>query len=432
MLIKNIVSTFARQLLAAALGLITVTIIARSFGPSGNGALTIALLLPTLLTTFLNLGLSSANIYFVGSGQMGLPQVIRANFRVFYGVATIGLIAGAICISMARKELFPGIEEYLLWIALLIFPIALLNIYIQSLIQATESFGALNYIILAQSVVVLVLTALVAVSPHRSVQLLIIVQAVSQLIILFRFVSFLRGNAAMRGRDSEPTVGIKPLLQFGWKAHLSNMVAFFNYRADIFFLNIYISPVAVGVYAVAVLFAEKLSLISQAIGTVMYPRLSKLSSNKDVRDSLTPSVSRLSLFITTLAGLLLIVIASKGIRLIFGSEYSDAFYALLVLVPGYIIASSSQVIANDIAARGRPELNLITSLVALVANILGSVALIPLMGMVGAGLSITISLSANALLKLVLYSRITGVKWQKCIFLQRGDLEPVKRYFSRS
>ena len=69
-LFRNFTTTFVRQISGGLLGFITVALIARVYGPDGNGLLAVAMLLPHLLSTLLNLGLTSANVYFLASGQV--------------------------------------------------------------------------------------------------------------------------------------------------------------------------------------------------------------------------------------------------------------------------------------------------------------------------------------------------------------------------
>ncbi|WP_269851929.1 oligosaccharide flippase family protein [Methanosarcina horonobensis] len=49
----------------------------------------------------------------------------------------------------------------------------------------------------------------------------------------------------------------KECLGYGWKAHLSNILAFVNYRADLFLVNFFLTPAATGIYLIAVQIAEK-------------------------------------------------------------------------------------------------------------------------------------------------------------------------------
>ena len=63
-LFKNSSTTLGRQLAAGLLQLGTVIVIARVYGAKANGAYAVALLLPTMLSTFLNFGVGPANVFF--------------------------------------------------------------------------------------------------------------------------------------------------------------------------------------------------------------------------------------------------------------------------------------------------------------------------------------------------------------------------------
>ena len=67
--------TFGREFFAGLLQLGIILFISRLLGPEGAGAYTVALLLPTLLSQLLNLGMASANVYFVASKQFSLTHV---------------------------------------------------------------------------------------------------------------------------------------------------------------------------------------------------------------------------------------------------------------------------------------------------------------------------------------------------------------------
>ncbi len=78
----NVAATLARQLGAGLLMLVTLALIARVYGTEGNGAYTVALLLPTMLASLLNLGIGPANVYYLGSSQVAPRTAWRSTLRV--------------------------------------------------------------------------------------------------------------------------------------------------------------------------------------------------------------------------------------------------------------------------------------------------------------------------------------------------------------
>ena len=428
---RNVGATFGRQIAAAVLGLVTMALIARAFGPEGMGAYAVALLLPTTLTTFLNLGVAPANVYHLGSGQVGLGALLRANIRIALWLTAIGIGIGAVVLTWYSEPFFPSVPPLVLWLALATFPLALLTSFLLSVFQGLQQFRPFNTILVAQPTVLLVLVLSLAAAGSRELVLLIGAYFLAQVLMLAMAWARLRPLRA-NGPVSEPTPGfLKKTLGYGWKAHLSNILAFVNYRADIFIANLFLGPASVGIYVVSVAFAEKLWMISQAVSTVLLPRLSQLASDETKRKQLTPLIARWVLFATLLGASIVAVVGGPFINAVFGTEYRAALTPLLILLPGIVAGSVARVLANDIAARGRPELNLYTSIVVVTVNIIGNVLLIPRFGLAGAAGATTIAYTLNLLLRLMIYGRFTQNHWADSLFLKASDVGMLRKAIGR-
>jgi O-antigen/teichoic acid export membrane protein len=186
-------------------------------------------------------------------------------------------------------------------------------------------------------------------------------------------------------------------------------------------VNGLLNPFAVGLYSLAVQIVERLWILSQAVSTVLLPRISELKDDETKRGLITPFISRWVLMITASGSLLLALAAPFLIPLIFGMEFAGSVVALQVILVGITLGSASRILANDIAARGRPELNLYCSVIAILINLVGNLLFIPLMGITGAALATTISYGLNTLMKIYLYARISKIKWYKTIIPEKKD-----------
>jgi len=62
----NTLITLITRILQLFLGIASSVIIARVLGPKGKGVYSLVILLPTLLITFTNIGISSASIFYIG------------------------------------------------------------------------------------------------------------------------------------------------------------------------------------------------------------------------------------------------------------------------------------------------------------------------------------------------------------------------------
>ncbi len=417
---KLIAGTFVRQVLSALLGLATAGVTARWLGPTGNGMLAVALLLPASLSTFLNLGLAPAGIYFLSSSRIGFRQLIEVYIRLVAWMSLFGMIVGLLLIGYSGS-LFRGVEPWVLIVALMLFPVNLASFLLQATFQGLQDFRSFNLILLGQSAIYCLAVVAVALTSPSNVILVLCAQIATQVAVVIWSLNWLRPLFLAPCDRVDAAEASSALLRYGLKSHLGSVVSYINYRADLVLVNLFLGPEVSGVYAIAALIGERIWLIPQAVGTVLFPRLSLLSRIEADQRVLTPIVARWVLSVTFCAALLVAALSVPLIAFGFGPRYTGAVAPLFVLLPGFVLASSSQVLANDIAARGRPELNLATSSAALMLNICASILLTPRFGMLGAALSTTLALTLNTTLKLILYCRLSRNDWRACVLLSWTD-----------
>jgi O-antigen/teichoic acid export membrane protein len=418
---RSFVGTIGRQILSGLLQLLTIVIIARAFGPTGNGVYAVALLLPTMLASFLNVGISPAHVYYLGSRQFDTATVLGNSLLLALLLSFSGVLVGGACIWFKAEQWFPHVPRYLLWLALATFPASLLQSFIISIFQGLQKFKEFNIVLLVQSSMTLALVSLIVIYGSRELSWVIIANLTGVMISVILSLFLL----AKYSRINDARINLHCMLKafnYGYKAHLSNILAFVNYKIDIFLVNFLINPAAAGIYVVATQIGERLWLLSQAASTVLLPRLSELSHSENVRLQLTPLVARLILLLTLLASLLLAAIAYPLIKVFFGNDFLPAFIPLLILMPGIVAVSVSRVLANDLAARGRPELNMYTSAVVVVVNVAGNILLIPLYGLNGAAIATSVAYALNLFLRVAMYCHITRNTILSVIVAGRKDI----------
>lgn len=424
-LLGNVVSTLGRQVGAGLLQLATIAVIARVFGPEGNGAYTIALLLPTLLASFLNLGIAPANVYYLGSRQVSPLVAWQSSLKLYTSIVVIGLAIGTTVLLLFGESWFPGIPTSLLWVALLIFPVSLLLSLVSSLFQGLQRFGQFNIVLLLQPLLTLVIIVALLLMKIQGIAWLLLAYLIATLVTLCVSLKVLKPLLVI-DCDQQFSGYRKAVLSYGYKAHLSNILTFVNYKADIFLVNLIIGPAAAGSYVVAVQISERLWLLSQAVSTVLLPRLSELSDDEDKRKALTSLVARWVLLVTFVGSICVAIIAFPVIKLVFGIAFLDAVAPLLWLLPGVVFMAGSRILANDIAARGRPELNMYASCVVVVINIAGNLALIPKYGIAGAAIATSTAYAINFIMRLGMHHHFTRVPVLNNIVIKYSDLSLLK------
>lgn len=428
---RDAARTLGRQAFGTVLAFALSVVLARALGPSGNGRYALAILVTTALSSIFNLGLGPANVYFVGSGAISMAAARRLSLRAGILASAVVLAIGGCLLSLNLVSSWIALPRVYLTLALACFPLALIQQLLASLLQARSDFRRLNRVLLAVPVTNILLVSLATTVVGLTVSAALAAYAVALtvgLLASWRSVLAAEGNRY----GSKPTLAqdgkryLGKAFSYGWKAQLSNSVTMLVYRVDLVLVGAFMSTSAVGVYAVATLIAERLWMPSQAISTVLLPRLAELQNSETERLQLTPQVSRCTLALTTVCAGLLACLAAPLVRLAYGAGFESAVAPLLVLLPGVAMLSATRILANDLAARGRPGLNLAVSLVTLAVNLLANLLLIPVAGVPGAALATTIAYIFETIVLTVIYSRITRTPPLRCLLPTGQDARRLK------
>jgi O-antigen/teichoic acid export membrane protein len=430
-LLRNITSTFARHSFVSLIQVAIVIAIARFYGPEGSGSYAVALLLPTLLASFLNLGISSANVYYLGSRQVPPRVAFRSTMCIFLYISPLGLILGGAILYFHADRLFPGIGMQMLWVSLLVFPLVLLLQFVSGFFQGVQNFLHFNFILLLQPFATLLSILVLKFFDIHGLHWLLFAYLFGTVIALLFSIHPL---ISILKKDVSSTIEnyTNKALNYGSKSHLSNILTFINYKVDIYLVNFFLSPVSAGIYIIAVQLSEKLWILSYSAATVLLPRLSELSNDEEKRKVITPFICRWVVLMTLAGAIILFTIAHPLIQLLFGELFTDAVKPLVLLLPGIVAFSGLRIIASAIAARGRPEINLYISLVVVALNVTMNLLLIPIYGLSGAALSTSVSYIICFILGLIIHQYLTGVHFLRCLLPHRREYSEIKNFLLNS
>jgi len=214
---------------------------------------------------------------------------------------------------------------------------------------------------------------------------------------------------------------LRSSVSFGLKGYLSRIASFLYYRIDMFILSYLLGATAVGHYAIAVLLAELLWNIPSSLAPgVMYR---SASDDSQSRDRVTAAACRHTLMMCAAGSLAIGVFGKVLIEVAFGSEYVASVRPLIVLLPGTVLLSIGSVLANDFVGRGKQLMNSFAALVTLAINVPLNFVLIPRWGVSGAAAASAFSYSVGAVVMLVEFLRVTGLKPSAVLVPRRADLQ---------
>jgi O-antigen/teichoic acid export membrane protein len=227
-------------------------------------------------------------------------------------------------------------------------------------------------------------------------------------------------------------VYVRQIMDYSIKSHISNAITYLNYRVDNFLLNLMAGASSVGLYSISVGLSERLWIPSNAISAVIFPRIASLEDGDIRREEITPLTARFVLWLSIILALIAAPVLAWLIPILYSMEYAGSVLPLLVLLPGTIAFNVGRILSNDIAGRGKPELNMIISAVALVINIMANLLLIPKFSASGAALASTISYTGLAIIVLLTYCHLSKVQWSKVLIPQKSDMQLIRKFIKVS
>jgi O-antigen/teichoic acid export membrane protein len=428
--IKNSILNFNRNILTMVLGFASAVIIARVLGPEKQGIYTLVVLLPNMLVTFLNIGIGPANVYFIGKQKYSIETVVSSNIFLVIVISAISIVIGVLSIVLFKHTFFKGVPIIYLFIILSVLPLLFANSFLQAVFQGLQDFKVFNLVAIFGSIMNLVFLTIVVLLLRLSVIGAIIsffASAIAPTIILIIYLK--KRNVIPRVRHISKEF-IKDSLIYGYKAHLSNILAFVNYRADILMISYFLSPVAVGIYNVAVSIAEKLWIVSQPVSTVLFPRISSSKTDKE-RNELSEKVTRSVLFISLIFGVIIFLISDLFIKIMFGEKYIASSDIIRILLVGITLFSAERILSNDLAGRGKPEINLYTSLFTVIVNIMLNIIFVPKWGFYGAAMATSVAYSLTFILKVLVFCYVTKAKVYSLLFINHSDIALYKQFFNK-
>ena len=424
---KNVVITVGSRVLVFMINLSSSIIIARMLGPERNGIYSLAFLLPSLLTTFTCFGIAPATAYYVGQNKYSLKEIFGNNILLSLVIGATSVVIGLIFIFLFQDIAFPGVSRFYLVVALPLIPLNLFFTYIQYMYLGTQQIKEFNFTAIIQAILFLALVSIALFIFNAG----IIGVLTANILALFlnNILLFMRVRKTLNGVCFKINLSYyKDVLLYGFKAQLNNILNFMHFRLDMLLMNVFMDPSAVGYYSVAVGIAERLKLISQSAGMVLFPKIA--SEDDKHRKEFTPIVSRNILLITTVAAICIFFLSRWVVLVLYSEAYLKSVRPLQFLLPGIVALSICAILSNDVAGRGRPMLNTYFAAVTLIINLILNILWIPQYGIEGAALASTVSYTAQMIGRLFVYSKISGNSIAKIIFIQKSDIVLYRSFIS--
>jgi O-antigen/teichoic acid export membrane protein len=410
---------YGTNVAVAVLSLANVLITARSLGPEGRGDIALLTTIAMLTANLSAFGIHEANANIGGAEPDKRPAL--ATNSVLVSLVFGGIAAGVVALLVgAFPALGGGTDTTLRWVALMAIPLVIGHAALQYLIQSHYGFGITNAAWLLSPVLNVAVNGAFAVFGILSVGSVVVVWVAGQALATgllawyaaFRLGGFGRGDAALARRS----------LAFGSRTHMGRVMTMTNYRADQWFVGAIAGTRELGLYSVAVAWAEALFYLPTVLGMVQRPDLVRAS--RDEAGARAGAVFRAAILLTAVLTVGLVVAAPLLCIGFFGDAFSGSVDDLRVLALGAFGMVALKLLGSALNAQRKPMLANIGVGVAFVATITFDLLLIPAHGGLGAAIASTIAYTAGGLTIAFVFARVHRRK-PRYLVPRRADVRPL-------
>jgi O-antigen/teichoic acid export membrane protein len=386
------------RVLTAISDFLVVFVTARGFGAEGRGLYALASVTALIIVTVAG-GTATALSAYLARGRASLGQLRSASVALAIALA----IFIALWIGVALIVGWP--QEPAILIGAGAAPVIFLTELQIALYQAQGDPRRMHYVQFAKSLVALVALAAVAIAAPGHTYLALVVWALTQLLVPAVTLFLQHREAPMTGRGVVPVLG--RLVRRGAPVSLANGVTLLNYRIDVLVVAALLPLAKLGTYSVAIATGETLWLVSRALVTGAFAPVASSDQAESIR--LTSRVVRHTWLPMIAAGLLLVGVMRVFAGPVLGSAFSDTWIYLAVLLPGIIAFGVTEILRIYFLVRLEHSRQvLIMAGAGTFANLVLAVALVPVIGLVGAALSTTLSYVAGGCYLFFEFARSTG------------------------
>jgi O-antigen/teichoic acid export membrane protein len=411
-------ASFATSLSIQLFNVCSGVMLARMLGPVGRGELAAIVLWPALLSGIGSMGIYEATVFFTSKNEHD-PRVISASSilsAILMSILAVGLGLGVVPIVLRH---YGGLVVvtcllYLAWIPLNLLTYAVVGVLVGRLNAAAFNWSrAINPIVTVIGLGSLILAG------HRTIR------AVAALYLFAALVSL--GSAAVP-LARLGLIGTRPdwrlardILTYGFKAHVGNVAGLANDRADQAIVSIFLAPVYLGYYVVAVTVGSVVSLVGSSMALAILPSVAGAGGDLE-RKRAFALAARVTAWGSLIGWLALVPLAPFVIHLFFGTRFMPALMSAEVLAVAAFAYSLSRVLSAGLMGLRRPWAASTGQVVGLTVTVVGLFILVPPLGVLGAAIA-TLLAYFSTLFYFLWTCRMIGINPKGLIAINRSELK---------
>jgi O-antigen/teichoic acid export membrane protein len=394
-LLRMVGLTAGSNIAIGGMGFLAGLITARLFGPIGRGEFAAIQSWSLLLASLIMLGLPEALIYFASREPAKAKDYLATTQLFIAGASLPSLAIGWLLLPLLLRAQQPETIQAAQIFFVLITLTYLIGSMPHHLLRAIGVWSTWNMFRLLTPLLWL-LSLLIVFSTRAAMSAPELGYLQGGIHLAIAPIILLSALRVAQGRYQPAPTHIRSMLRYGLPSFLQILPATLNLRLDQMLMVGFLSSYQLGLYAVAVTWSSVIIPLLNAIGQVAFPRLSALNDPAQqvafIRQTFTFIIP-----CTILITLILVALTPIFIPVLFGSDFSDAVPATLILCIAAAVAAMNLNIADTLRGLGRPKQSLIGEAIGLAVTATLLVYMITTWSIWGAALTSLLSYTATSI-----------------------------------
>lgn len=384
--IKNIQWIGLSKLLGMVISFITVSIVARSFGPEKFGTINYILSFVGLFSIFATLGVSAVVYREAIKEKEAREEILGSSIALtfFTGILTIGIIF--IYLFVTKERLDITLLVLLASLSFLTQPLSLLHV---DFLKDSEA----KYVTITQVITSFIANGakILTVLMYGSIWLFILILTLENLlsgcIYVYQIIKIKKRTLNLKISFARIRSILYSSLPYAISLSFMDIYA----KIDQVMLRHYVDMSSVGLYAAATRVTELWYFIPNIIITGLYPILAKKEISPEERKKRFLFLSKALAYVAILISILVLVFSKNIISIIYGAHFIAAVPILSIYIFSLLGTFVSLLILQEIFIEGRTWKVIIIPGCNALLNIILNIFLIPLYGVNGAAVATVIS-----------------------------------------
>jgi O-antigen/teichoic acid export membrane protein len=378
-----VVKNFIVRTAMIALNFGTGVTVARSLAPLGRGEQTALALWPILISGLATMGIPAAVVYQTRRRPQDAGRFYFVSMILAFVAGSLAAVLGAVTMPRLLQGYDTALIRDAQWF-MLFTPQLLLQLVIRAHLEAkgefTRSiFSQLTPLVATLGALLILRNARMLTPPVASM-CYALPQCLVSVWLLLRTWSRMTVGLRSFGTDASA------LLSYGLRSYGADVINALSAQLDLAVIVMFLNPVALGLYGVALTIARLVYIVQQSIVSVLFPHASGLDPEFAI--ALVGRAARISTSLSIVFGAMLLAIVPTLLPMVYGPAFDAALPIIPLLTLEAILAGLYWVLSTAFQTTGRPAVVTLIQTGWLVCALVLLVVLVPRMQTTGAAVAL--------------------------------------------